>query len=60
MIIWTGIRGNTYGVNCSGKGLENTLNKCGEGTSSKKSAHLIWTPFLQNKFLQAVELLGDG
>jgi hypothetical protein len=34
-------------------------NAFGEGTKHKAS-HLMWTPFLQRKFLQAVELLGEG
>ncbi|KAJ1270453.1 hypothetical protein BS78_06G053100 [Paspalum vaginatum] len=33
--------------------------KFGEGSSKQKAA-LMWTPFLQRKFLQALELLGEG
>ncbi|PVH35125.1 hypothetical protein PAHAL_7G110000 [Panicum hallii] len=33
-------------------------NKFGEG--KRKVAHLMWTPFLQKKFLQALELLGEA
>jgi len=33
-------------------------NKLREG--KKKVAHLMWTPFLQKKFLYALELLGEG
>ena len=33
-------------------------NKFIEG--KKKVAHLMWTPFLQKKFLYALELLGEG
>ncbi|XP_066347608.1 two-component response regulator ORR29-like [Miscanthus floridulus] len=34
-------------------------NAFGEGTK-QKATHLMWTPFLQRKFLQAVELLGEA
>ena len=35
-------------------------NKFREGTNKQKVTQLIWTPFLQQKFLQALELLGEG
>jgi hypothetical protein len=41
-------------------GIEGKMgNPFGEGTK-QKATHLMWTPFLQRKFLQAVELLGEG
>ncbi|EES10543.1 hypothetical protein BDA96_06G038700 [Sorghum bicolor] len=41
-------------------GIEGKMgNAFGEGTKHKAS-HLMWTPFLQRKFLQAVELLGEA
>ncbi|CAD6264058.1 unnamed protein product [Miscanthus lutarioriparius] len=41
-------------------GIEGKMgNAFGEGTK-QKATHLMWTPFLQRKFLQAVELLGEA
>ncbi|TVU13779.1 hypothetical protein EJB05_37205, partial [Eragrostis curvula] len=58
--LFKGIQGKTHGVNYSSKDeLEKSVNKCGEGTR-KKTAHLMWTPFLQKKFLHAHDLLGDA
>ncbi|KAK3145044.1 hypothetical protein QOZ80_4AG0321960 [Eleusine coracana subsp. coracana] len=57
--LFKGIRGNSYGFS-PGKEVDNkTVNKCGEGTT-KKTSHLMWTPFLQKKFLHALDLLGDA
>ncbi|XP_062227340.1 two-component response regulator ORR29-like [Phragmites australis] len=51
--------GKAHDVNCSSKEeLEKIVNKCGKGTK-QKTVHLMWTPFLQSKFLQALELLGE-
>ncbi|TVU17063.1 hypothetical protein EJB05_33074, partial [Eragrostis curvula] len=58
--LFKGIQGKTQGVNCLVKGeLEKSVNKCAEGTR-KKTAYLMWTPFLQKKFLHAYDLLGDA
>ncbi|CAL5028120.1 unnamed protein product [Urochloa decumbens] len=38
----------------------NSKNKYREGASKQKVSQLMWTPFLQKKFLQALELLGEA
>ncbi|CAL5032870.1 unnamed protein product [Urochloa decumbens] len=38
----------------------NSKNKYREGASTQKVTQLMWTPFLQKKFLQALELLGEA
>ncbi|KAL6650542.1 hypothetical protein ACP70R_009467 [Stipagrostis hirtigluma subsp. patula] len=54
--LFQGIGGTSPGVNnSSDEVLENSVNKCGNG-----SKHLMWTPFLQRKFLHALQLLGDA
>ena len=35
-------------------------NKFRESANKQKVTQLLWTPFLQQKFLQALELLGEG
>lgn len=56
-----GIKGTIGDENCSSnEELEKSVKKTGEGTSTQKTAHLMWTPFLQRKFVHAVELLGKG
>ncbi|KAL6851563.1 hypothetical protein ACP4OV_020496 [Aristida adscensionis] len=54
--LFQGIGGRTLTANSSSEeALLNSRNKRGNG-----SKHLIWTPFLQRKFLRALELLGDA
>ncbi|KAL6851430.1 hypothetical protein ACP4OV_020363 [Aristida adscensionis] len=52
----TGVGGTSLRQNISsGEASQNTRKKCGNG-----SKHLMWTPFLQRRFLRALELLGDA
>ncbi|KAJ1270465.1 hypothetical protein BS78_06G054200 [Paspalum vaginatum] len=59
--LFQGIKGKTNDVSCLyNEELESSANNCGQGNRQKATAHLMWTPFLHSKFVDALELLGEA
>nr|CAB3491576.1 unnamed protein product [Digitaria exilis] len=51
-----GIEGNPPNACCLG--YENSAYECGDGI--KQKTNLMWTPYLESKFVCALDLLGEG
>nr|CAB3489828.1 unnamed protein product [Digitaria exilis] len=51
-----GIEGNPHNACCLG--YENSAYECGDGI--KQKTNLMWTPYLESKFVCALDLLGEG